>query len=94
MNRDILTNQIRDALRDVIDPETGLDLLRMGLIYDIEIAGNLARIAMTTTTQGCPLSEMLRSGVEAAVSAIPGINHAEVRLTWDPPWTPDRMQAG
>lgn len=87
------TGRIRDALREVIDPETGLDLVSMGMIYDIEIDGDIARIAMTTTTPGCPMSEMLRSGVEAAVSALPDIARAEVRLTWDPPWTPERMQA-
>ena len=47
---------------------------------------------MTTTTRGCPLTEMLRLGVEAALLAIPGISAAEVSLTWDPPWTPDRME--
>ena len=47
---------------------------------------------MTTTTRGCPLTEMLRMGVDAALLAVPGIRVAEVRLSWDPPWTPDRME--
>lgn len=82
------------ALRGVVDPETGQDLVTMGLIYDVAVVGNRAGIVMTTTTRGCPLSEMLRLGAEAAVLSVPGIAEARVTLTWDPPWTPDRIAPG
>lgn len=82
------------ALRRVVDPETGQDLVAMGLIYDVAVRDGRAEIVMTTTTRGCPLSEMLRLGAEAAVLAVPGIARASVLLTWDPPWTPDRIAAG
>ncbi len=82
------------ALRRVIDPETGRDLIAMGLVYDLALADGVARITMTTTTRGCPLSEVLRAGAEAAVAAVPGITAARVVLSWDPPWTPDRMAPG
>ena len=80
------------ALRAVSDPETGRDLVAMGLVYDIDVSGDRVLVTMTTTTRGCPLSEMLRLGAEAAVAAVDGVAQAEVRLTWDPPWTPDRME--
>ncbi|WP_225026903.1 metal-sulfur cluster assembly factor [Xinfangfangia pollutisoli] len=81
------------ALRGVVDPETGRDLMAMGMIYEARLSGGFAQVTMTTTSRGCPLTEMLRQGVEAAVLAVPGIDRAEVCLTWDPPWTPDRMEA-
>lgn len=84
-------SSIEAALRQVIDPETGRDIVAMGLVYGIEAEGSVARVAMTTTTRGCPLSEFLRMGAEQAVAAVPGVERAEIRLTWDPPWTPDRM---
>lgn len=83
---------LHQALRGVFDPETGRDLIAMGMIYETRIAGDCAYVTMTATTRGCPLSDMLRMGVEAAVLAVPGIGAAEVTLTWDPPWTPDRME--
>ena len=88
-----MTDALHQALRGVCDPETGRDLIAMGMIYDCRVTDGTARVTMTTTTRGCPLTEMLRMGVEAAALAVPGIAAAEVTLTWDPPWTPDRMEA-
>lgn len=82
---------MRDALRQVQDPETGLDLITMGLIYRLHQAAGHAEVTLTTTTPGCPLAEMLRAGVEAAVLAVPGVASVAVQLSWEPPWTPDRM---
>lgn len=86
-----LEQQIEDRLRRVLDPETGRDLIAMGMIYAIRVAGGRAEVEMTTTTRGCPLAEMLRLGVEAAVLGVEGINDAQVTLVWDPPWTPARL---
>ena len=88
-----LRDEIEDGLRKVIDPETGRDLMAMGMIYAIRISGDQAEVDMTTTTRGCPLAEMLRLGVEAAVLGTPGIVSARVRLVWEPPWTPARIAA-
>ncbi len=84
--------EIIAALRGVIDPETGRDLVAMGMIYDAGFDSGTAHVVMTTTTRGCPLSGLLRMGVEAALLAVPGVSTAEVSLTWDPPWTPDLME--
>lgn len=83
---------VRAALASIVDPETGRDLVAMGMIYDIAVEGDTARVTMTTTVRGCPLSGLLRTGAETAVAAVPGIAKVEITMTWDPPWTPDRMQ--
>ncbi len=88
-----LHDAVMTALRQVSDPETGRDLVAMGLIYGVTTRGNAVFVTMTTTTRGCPLSEMLRMGAEVAVLAVPGVARAEVSLTWDPPWTPERIEA-
>lgn len=85
-------DRLHQALREVIDPETGRDLIAMGMIYEARVAAGRAHVTMTTTTRGCPLAEMLRLGVQAAVLAVPGIEAAEISLTWEPAWTPDRME--
>lgn len=87
-------DKIEERLRGVVDPETGRDLVAMGMIYDIRVLGDRAEVDMTTTTRGCPLAEMLRLGVEAAVLGVGGIASAQVRLVWEPPWTPARMAPG
>jgi metal-sulfur cluster biosynthetic enzyme len=89
-----LCDRIKDSLREVIDPETGQSLIAMGMIYDIRIDEDRAEVDMTTTTRGCPMSEVLRLGVEAAVLRVEGVGSAKVRLVWEPPWTPARMVPG
>lgn len=82
------------ALRGVHDPETGLDLVSMGLIRSVTVAEGQARVVMTTTTRGCPLAGVLKVAAEAAVLGLPGVAGAEVTLSWDPPWSPAMMVAG
>ncbi|MBV0892361.1 metal-sulfur cluster assembly factor [Paracoccus sp. Z118] len=94
MTGDPLRQPVIDALSGIIDPETGHDLVAMGLIRSVEIEGARARVTMTTTIRGCPMAEMLRLGAEAAVASVPGITDAEVTLEWEPPWTPDRIGGG
>ncbi len=86
-----LLDQIEDRLKGVLDPETGRNLIAMGMIYAIRIDGDRVEVDMSATTRGCPLAEMLRLGVETAVLGIEGVRAADVRLVWDPPWTPARM---
>lgn len=87
-----LADRVRDALRRVIDPEIGFNIVDIGLVYDIAIAdGGIARITMTTTTRGCPATNYLRDGAGEAAQAVEGVHWADVRLSYDPPWTPDMM---
>lgn len=89
-----LTEAIRNALRMIIDPEIGRNIVDLGLIYEISVEeGGIARIAMTTTTRGCPASDYLKDAVGNCVWYVPGVEYAEVRLTYEPPWTPEMMAA-
>ncbi|MCP8894423.1 metal-sulfur cluster assembly factor [Shinella daejeonensis] len=87
-----LAAAIREALRVIIDPEIGGNIVDLGLIYAIDVEdGGIARVAMTTTTRGCPASDYLKDAVSTCVWDVPGVEYAEVRLTYEPPWTPDMM---
>jgi len=85
--------EIRFALRGVIDPEIGLSVVDVGLIYDISIDGGTAVVTMTTTTRGCPATQFLVDAVRQRAMATAVASDVEVRLTYDPPWSPDMMQA-
>ena len=88
-----LRRAVSAALESVMDPETGLSLPAMGLIYDTQIRGAEVEVTMTTTTRGCPLTGLLSTGVEHALLSVPGVRTARVNLTWDPPWDVSRMRA-
>lgn len=89
----ITVDQVRTALTDVIDPELGINVVDLGLIYNIQINDKKILIDMTLTTPGCPLAGMLAGNVEQALrEAFPNMD-VEVSLVWDPPWTPDMLSA-
>jgi AdoMet-dependent heme synthase len=83
---------ITGALRDVIDPELGMSVVELGLIYGVDVDGGTVSIAMTLTTAGCPLHEVMADWVREAVAKVPGVEHVTVAVTFDPPWTPERIQ--
>ena len=82
---------VLDALRQVIDPEIGSNLVDLGLIYDVAITGSRVKVTMTLTTPGCPMHESLCHGVQVALLSLDGVEDAEVELVWDPPWHPSMM---
>lgn len=89
MNANPLTEAaVLDALRQVLDPEIGMNIVDLGLIYDVKIAGSGVRVAMTLTTAGCPMSESIRGGAELALLNLEGVTAAHVELVFDPPWHP------
>lgn len=82
---------ILTALKHVLDPEIGLNIVDLGLIYNVRVEDGNVHIKMTMTTPGCPLHESISRGAEEAVRHLPGVESVKVDLVWDPPWTPDRM---
>lgn len=83
--------QVLAALGRVWDPELGLDVVALGLIYDVRVSGDHIEVDMTLTTPGCPVSEQLPVEAESAVrAAVPDADVA-LRVVWDPPWTPERL---
>lgn len=82
---------MRDALHSVYDPELGLDIVSMGLVYDIRDEDEAIVIEMTLTTPGCPVSESLPEEARAAAQSVAGDTAVDLRVVWDPPWTPERL---
>ena len=74
------------SLATVIDPEIGLDIVTLGLVYGVEIDDDIASITPTLTTQGCPMERIITDGIRAAVLQVEGIRGAETRVAWEPAW--------
>jgi metal-sulfur cluster biosynthetic enzyme len=88
----VTKNQIEKVLDTVADPELGISVLQLGLIYNVEVdkTGNV-QILMTLTTIGCPLLDLIANPIRQRVLATPGVKSVEINLTFEPPWTPDRI---
>lgn len=84
--------QIRNSLKQCMDPEIPINIVDMGLIYGIDVSeNNDVKIKMTMTTQGCPLHETLVSDVTRYAKKVSGVNNVKVDIVWDPPWSIDKM---
>ena len=85
-------DDVLNAMRCVIDPEAGVDIVDLGLVYDVIIDEHGIRVDMTTTSPACPTGSLMRDEARAAVAArVPAGMTVEVRQVWDPPWEPSRM---
>lgn len=82
---------VRKALRKVKDPELDLDLVVLGLVYDVGIEGDHVHVRMSLTTPMCPAAEQIVTDAKRAIEAIEGVGQADIELTFDPPWSPERM---
>ncbi len=88
---DDVTEQVRDALRGVTDPELGINIVDLGLVYDIEVDDGAARVTMTLTSPGCPAGGQILGGAKDAAETVEGVEEAVVSLVWKPFWTPEKM---
>ena len=90
-----IKERVLAALETVIDPELGIDIVNLGLVYEVEFdaeTGNtVIKMTLTTTTMGCPLADVLTESIHEALSDIPEVKNPEVKLVWYPAWTTDKM---
>ena len=87
-----LKDNIMGALEQVIDPELGIDIVNLGLVYDIDMdAEGRTTVTMTLTSMGCPLAGTIVDQVKASLADIPEVKETEVNIVWNPPWSKDRL---
>jgi metal-sulfur cluster biosynthetic enzyme len=86
-----LIDAARDALRRVDDPEAGINIVDLGLVYDIRAENGGVAVLMTFTTEACPVGPSLAAAAEEALQSLPGRPPVTLEITFDPPWTPERI---
>mgnify|MGYP002479016486 FL=1 len=82
---------VRQALRQVRDPELDMNIVDLGLVYDVEVDGGLVRINMTLTSPGCPAGPMITNDIYKVVRALEGVTDVDIDIVWEPYWTPERI---
>jgi metal-sulfur cluster biosynthetic enzyme len=87
----VTVDEVTDALREVIDPELGLDFVELGLIYGVEVDQGAVRVTYTLTSPGCPIGPQVAEQIEEFVSELEGVTDVQSEMTFTPPWTPERM---
>jgi metal-sulfur cluster biosynthetic enzyme len=85
------TDAVWAALGEVIDPELGIDIVSLGLVYNVEVIGARVFVRYTLTSMGCPIGPMIAQEISAVAASVEGVDQVEAELTFDPPWSPDRM---
>ncbi|KRL39427.1 hypothetical protein FD01_GL002533 [Lacticaseibacillus manihotivorans DSM 13343 = JCM 12514] len=95
MEDDMMDETFKDhaleALEQVIDPELGVDVVDLGLIYDVAIDNGVCTVTMTLTIMGCPLSDMLSEDIDSVLSRMPEVNEVKINLVWEPAWSVDNL---
>lgn len=87
----VTTEAMWSVLTNVIDPELHMNIVDLGLVYEVELAGRTAEVKMTLTTPGCPYGPYLLHEVDAQLIGLDGIDKVDLEVVWDPPWGPDKM---
>ena len=83
--------EVIDALRVVEDPELGMDIVELGLLYDVEVEGPKVHMTYSLTSMGCPVGPMIEQQMLEVVEGLEGIENVQAELTWEPPWSPEKM---
>lgn len=87
-----MKDSLLSALENVIDPELGIDIVNLGLVYDVELDDEgLATVTMTLTSMGCPMGPVIVDQVNTALSELPEVKSTNVNIVWNPPWSKDKM---
>lgn len=91
IKKDVTKEEVLSALKDIYDPEIPVNIVDLGLVYDVKIIDDWVGVKMTLTSQGCGLSDQIANSVRQRVSALSGVADADVRIVWQPVWTPSMM---
>ncbi len=87
----LTVDDITEALRQVYDPELGLDIVELGLLYDVQITGSEVTVVYSLTSIGCPVGPLIQEQITEALRDLPSVETVNIELTWEPPWSPERM---
>jgi metal-sulfur cluster biosynthetic enzyme len=87
----IVPEEVWEALKVVTDPEIGIDVVNLGLVYGVDIEDSKVKVRMTLTSMGCPATGLIEFQAKEAIGTVDGVDDVEVEFTFDPPWSPERM---
>jgi metal-sulfur cluster biosynthetic enzyme len=87
----VTQEQVYEVLRDCYDPELPVNIVDLGLVYDVAVQDDNVKVVMTLTARGCPAHTFISESVRVRVAKIPGVKSADVQVVWDPPWDISRM---
>jgi metal-sulfur cluster biosynthetic enzyme len=87
----VTEEQAREALKRIEDPEVGLNIVDLGLVYDIDVEGSTVNVKMTLTSPGCPVGPQLLGGAKLVLMELEEVEEANIELVWEPYWSPDRI---
>lgn len=88
----LLTEErVLEVLKEVSDPEIGVNVVDLGLVYDVDLNDGNVLVQMTLTAPGCPMHDTIARTAEMAIETLDGVKEAHVQIVWDPPWTPERL---
>lgn len=88
-----LVAQLYDMLHEVIDPEVGVNIVDLGLVFEVTLAGGLADVRMTLTTPGCPLGGYVEDAIRRTLTRVPKVDDTHMNLVWEPAWGPHLMSS-
>jgi metal-sulfur cluster biosynthetic enzyme len=84
-------DEVKEALRQVEDPELGMDIVDLGLLYDVDVVGPRVQVTYSLTSMGCPAGPLIEQDIARVVQDLPDVEAVDMQLTFDPPWTPEKM---
>lgn len=87
----VTKDEVLDALKTVSDPEIGVDIVNLGLIYEVNIDDGIVNIKMTMTAPACPVTDWILAEAQRRIEEIPGVKEANIELVWEPPWNLDMI---